>query len=36
LEIVHRIVTQKYGGRIELESEPGRTRFVVWLPQPAD
>jgi len=32
LEIVHRIVTQKFGGTIDVESEPGRTRFVVRLP----
>jgi len=32
LEIVHRIVTQKFGGTIEVHSEPGRTRFIVRLP----
>ena len=32
LEIVHRIVTQKFGGRIDVESQPGDTRFVVRLP----
>jgi len=32
LEIVHRIVTQKFGGTISVESEPGKTRFVVRLP----
>jgi signal transduction histidine kinase len=32
LEIVHRIVTQKFGGTIDVESEPGSTRFVVKLP----
>jgi len=32
LEIVHRIVTQNCGGMIEVESEPGRTTFTVWLP----
>lgn len=32
LEIVHRIVTQACGGMIEVESEPGRTCFTVWLP----
>ena len=32
LEIVHRIVTQKFGGRIDVESEPGDTRFIVRLP----
>jgi signal transduction histidine kinase len=38
LEIVHRIVTQKFGGTIEVESEPGNTRFIVRLPvkKPAD
>ena len=35
LEIVHRIVTQKFGGRIDVESEPGNTRFVVRLPMRA-
>jgi signal transduction histidine kinase len=32
LEIVHRIVTQKFGGKIDVESQPGSTRFVVRLP----
>ena len=32
LEIVHRIVTQKFGGKIDVESEPGHTRFIVRLP----
>jgi signal transduction histidine kinase len=32
LEIVHRIVTQKFGGKIDVESGPGNTRFVVRLP----
>ena len=32
LEIVHRIVTQKFGGKIDVESEPGNTRFIVRLP----
>ncbi|HWE87505.1 MAG TPA: ATP-binding protein [Terracidiphilus sp.] len=32
LEIVHRIVTKKFGGRIDVESKPGDTRFVVRLP----
>jgi signal transduction histidine kinase len=32
LEIVHRIVTQKFGGCIEVKSEPGNTRFIVRLP----
>jgi signal transduction histidine kinase len=32
LEIVHRIVTQTFGGTIEVESKPGNTRFVVRLP----
>jgi signal transduction histidine kinase len=31
LEIVHRIVTQKFGGRIEVESIAGQTRFLVHL-----
>lgn len=32
LEIVHRIVTQKFGGKIDVVSEPGNTRFQVRLP----
>jgi signal transduction histidine kinase len=32
LEIVHRIVTQKFGGTIDVTSEPGNTRFMVRLP----
>jgi signal transduction histidine kinase len=32
LEIVQRIVTQKFGGKIDVESEPGNTRFIVRLP----
>jgi signal transduction histidine kinase len=33
LEIVHRLVTQKFGGKIDVESKPGDTRFVVRLPR---
>jgi signal transduction histidine kinase len=32
LEIVNRIVTQKFGGTIEVQSEPGNTKFIVRLP----
>ncbi|HUX46117.1 MAG TPA: ATP-binding protein [Terracidiphilus sp.] len=32
LEIVHRIITQKFGGTIQVESQPGNTRFLVRLP----
>jgi signal transduction histidine kinase len=32
LEIVQRIVTQKFGGTIAVESEPGKTQFIVRLP----
>jgi signal transduction histidine kinase len=32
LEIVHRIVTHKFGGKIDVESVPGNTRFTVRLP----
>jgi signal transduction histidine kinase len=32
LEIVHRIVTQKFGGTIDVESQPGDTRFIIHLP----
>ncbi|MGD1065136.1 MAG: HAMP domain-containing sensor histidine kinase, partial [Terracidiphilus sp.] len=35
LEIVHRIITQKFGGTINVESEPGDTRFIVRLPMNA-
>jgi len=33
LEIVHRIITQKFGGKIDVESKPGDTRFIVRLPR---
>ncbi len=33
LEIVHRIITQKFGGTVEVESKPGDTRFIVRLPR---
>jgi signal transduction histidine kinase len=32
LEIVHRIVTQEFGGTIQVESKPGDTCFIVRLP----
>jgi signal transduction histidine kinase len=32
LEIVHRIVTQKFGGTIDVQSQRGETRFTVRLP----
>ena len=32
LEIVNRIVTQKFGGTVAVESQPGDTRFIVRLP----
>ena len=32
LDIVQRIVAQQHGGRVDVESEPGRTVFSVWLP----
>ncbi len=32
LNISHNIVTQKHGGEISLDSEPGRTTFVIRLP----
>jgi len=35
LEIVHRIITQKFGGTIAVESKPGDTRFIVRLPMNA-
>ncbi|UWZ81957.1 ATP-binding protein [Occallatibacter riparius] len=33
LDIVHRIVTQKFDGQIAVESKPGDTRFIVRLPR---
>ena len=38
LNITHNIVTQKHGGAIDVESEPGKTTFVIRLPisSPAD
>lgn len=33
LDIVHRIVTQKFDGQVEVESRPGETRFIVRLPR---
>jgi len=35
LEIVHRIVTQKFGGAIDVVSRPGETCFSVRLPRNA-
>jgi signal transduction histidine kinase len=32
LDIVHRIVTQKFGGKIDVETAPGKTKFTVRLP----
>jgi len=32
LDIVQRIVAQQHGGRVDVESEPGRTVFTVRLP----
>ncbi len=32
LEIVNRIVTQKFGGTVDVESKPGNTKFTVRLP----
>ncbi|MCU0868536.1 MAG: ATP-binding protein [Burkholderiales bacterium] len=32
LEIVWRIVTNRHGGRVRVESAPGDTRFIVSLP----
>jgi signal transduction histidine kinase len=32
LDIVHRIVTEKFGGGIEVQTKPGETRFIVRLP----
>jgi signal transduction histidine kinase len=32
LDIVHRIVTQKFGGKIDVETVPGKTQFIVRLP----
>lgn len=35
LEIVQRIVTQSFGGKIQIDSKPGETMFIVRLPQGA-
>ncbi len=32
LDVVRRIVTQRCGGKIEVESKPGRSTFSVWVP----
>jgi signal transduction histidine kinase len=32
LDIVHRIVTEKFGGKIEVVTKPGHTQFTVRLP----
>jgi signal transduction histidine kinase len=32
LNISHHIVTEAHGGRMSVESEPGRTVFTVWVP----
>jgi len=34
LEIVQRIVTQSFGGQVQVDSKPGETQFIVRLPQP--
>jgi signal transduction histidine kinase len=33
LEIVQRIVTQSFGGQVQVDSQPGETQFTVRLPQ---
>jgi signal transduction histidine kinase len=35
LEIVQRIVTQSFGGQVQVESKPGETQFIIRLPQQA-
>jgi len=35
LEIVQRIVMQNFGGKIDIDSKPGSTQFVIRLPQTA-
>jgi PAS domain S-box-containing protein len=32
LDVVRRIVTQRCGGKIDVDSEPGRSTFSVWVP----
>jgi signal transduction histidine kinase len=33
LEIVNRIVTQSFSGKIQVDSKPGETQFIIRLPQ---
>jgi signal transduction histidine kinase len=35
LHVVHRIVTERHGGSVEVYSRAGQTRFIVRLPVPA-
>ncbi len=32
LDVVRRIVTQRCGGKIDVDSQPGRSTFSVWVP----
>jgi signal transduction histidine kinase len=36
LDIVHRVVVEQHGGWIEVDSEPGRTAFIVRVPLAAE
>ena len=36
LNISHNIIVQKHKGRINVNSQPGKTRFEVRLPSPPD
>lgn len=35
LHLVHKTITERHGGRVEVDSRPGRTEFSVTLPQAA-
>jgi len=36
LDVSHRIVVRQHGGTLRVTSDPGNTRFTVWLPRQAN